>query len=129
VAVSEPGFSISHYRLEAQLGKGGMGLVYRAHDERLDRKVAIKLLPEQVAGDAEHRARLMAEARAASALNHPGIVTIHEVGEDSEKLFIESAEFSCNGGTVQQRLSGRFLSVIKKDRICMTRALQAAGRG
>ena len=71
VAASEPGFSISHYRLEEQLGKGGMGLVYRAHDERLDRKVAIKLLPEQVAGDAEHRARLMAEARATSALNHP----------------------------------------------------------
>ena len=88
MAVSEPGFSISHYRLEEQLGKGGMGMVYRAHDERLDRKVAIKLLPDQVAGDAEQRARLMAEARAASALNHPGIVTIHEVGEDSEKLFI-----------------------------------------
>jgi serine/threonine protein kinase len=65
-----------------------MGLVYRAHDERLDRKVAIKLLPEHVAGDAEHRARMMAEARAASALNHPSIVTIHEVGEDGEKLFI-----------------------------------------
>ena len=65
-----------------------MGVVYRAHDQRLDRKVAIKLVPEEIAGAGDHRARVMAEARAASALSHPNIVTIHEIGEDGGRLFI-----------------------------------------
>lgn len=82
------GTTISHYRIEAQLGKGGMGVVYRAYDERLQRRVAIKLLSAEIAGHAERRARILAEARAASALNHPGITTIYEVGEDGERLFI-----------------------------------------
>lgn len=82
------GQKVSHYRIEAELGKGGMGVVYRAHDERLRRSVALKLLPHHIANLPERRARILAEARAASALNHPGITTIYEVGEDGEHLFI-----------------------------------------
>ncbi len=82
------GRNISHYRIEEELGRGGMGVVYRARDERLQRSVALKLLPEQIAGQAERRARILAEARAAAALNHPGITTIYEVGEDGDQLFI-----------------------------------------
>jgi len=82
------GTTISHYRIDTQLGKGGMGVVYRAHDQRLRRDVALKLLPAGLAGHDDRRARLLAEARAASALNHPGITTIYEVGEDGEHVFI-----------------------------------------
>ncbi|MBI3693671.1 MAG: serine/threonine protein kinase [Acidobacteria bacterium] len=82
------GRTISHYRIEAELGRGGMGVVYRAFDERLRRAVALKVLPEEMAGEADRRGRILAEARAASALNHPGITTIHEVGEEGEQLFI-----------------------------------------
>ena len=82
------GEHISHYRIEQELGRGGMGVVYRAHDERLRRSVALKLLPDEIASQAERRARILSEARAASALNHPGIMTIYEVGEEDERLFI-----------------------------------------
>ena len=82
------GETISHYRIDTQLGKGGMGVVYRARDQRLERDVALKLLATDVSGRDESRARLLAEARAASALNHPGITTIYEVGEDGDHLFI-----------------------------------------
>ncbi len=98
------GQTISHYRIEAELGRGGMGVVYRAHDKQLDRKVAIKLLPDQIVGHSECRARILAEARAASALNHPGIITIYEVGEEGEQLFI-----------VMELLSGRTLRAILSD--------------
>lgn len=82
------GERISHYRIEQELGRGGMGVVYRAHDERLRRPVALKVLAGEVVSQAERRARILAEARAASALNHPGIMTIYEVGEEGELLFI-----------------------------------------
>jgi serine/threonine protein kinase/Tfp pilus assembly protein PilF len=82
------GFTISHYRIEAELGRGGMGVVYRAFDERLGRSVAVKVVSEQVADDTERRVRILAEARAAAPLNHPSIATIYEVGEDGEQLFI-----------------------------------------
>jgi serine/threonine protein kinase len=82
------GKTISHYKIEAELGHGGMGVVYRAHDQRLRRKVALKLLPEAIGSHAERRARVLAEARSASALNHPGITTIYEVGEHDEQVFI-----------------------------------------
>lgn len=82
------GRTISHYRIEAEMGRGGMGVVYRARDERLQRSVALKLLPTEIAGHAQRRERTLAEARAAAALNHPGIMTIYEVGEEGDQAFI-----------------------------------------
>ena len=97
------GRTISHYSNEAELGKGGMGVVYRAHDKRLRRSVAIKLLPHHIASLPERRVRILAEARAASALNHPGITTIYEVGEDGEHLFIVMQLIS--GDTLRKLIS------------------------
>ena len=71
------GRTISHYRIEAELGRGGMGVVYRAFDKRLRRPVAVKVVPKKIAGHAERRARILAEARAAAPLNHPSIATIY----------------------------------------------------
>ena len=75
------GFVLDHYRLIEQIGAGGMGVVFRAHDDQLDRDVAIKLLPAATFDDPAARTRLLREARTASRLNHPHICTIHEVGE------------------------------------------------
>ncbi len=93
------GRTISHYRIESELGRGGMGVVYRARDLRLRRDVALKLLREEMAGQADRRARVLAEARAAAALNHPTITTIYEVGEEGDLLFIVMELLS--GGTLR----------------------------
>ena len=82
------GQTLAHYRILEKIAAGGMGEVYRAYDERLHRTVAIKVLAMEVASHAERRARILAEARAAAALNHPGITTIYEVGEENEQVFI-----------------------------------------
>ena len=82
------GRTISHYRIEEELGRGGMGVVYRARDQKLHRTVALKMLAEDFGSRAEQRARVLAEARAACALNHPGITTIYEVVEEDDQLFI-----------------------------------------
>jgi len=82
------GETLGHYRIEAQLGAGGMGVVYRAHDTQLERTVAVKVIGESLEADATARARLIQEARAASALNHPNICTIHEAGEAGGRAFI-----------------------------------------
>src|SRR5215831_2025846 len=82
------GRTISHYRIEEELGRGGMGVVYRARDHKLHRTVALKMLAEDFGSRAEQRARVLAEARAACALNHPGITTIYEVVEEDDQLFI-----------------------------------------
>jgi tetratricopeptide (TPR) repeat protein len=82
------GQTIAHYRVTEKLGVGGMGEVYRARDERLGREIALKLLPSAFAGEEKARARLVEEARTASALNHPHICTIHEVGEAAGRVYI-----------------------------------------
>jgi len=82
------GTKIGHYLIEAELGRGGMGVVYRAKDLRLERTVALKLLSERCASPGEQRHMILAEARAAAALNHPGVTTIYEVGEHEGSLFI-----------------------------------------
>lgn len=84
--------SVSHYEIERKIGEGGMGEIYLARDIRLDRPVALKFLPEHLSRDPQARERLIREARAASKLSHPNILTIHEVGEDSDgNVFIAMA--------------------------------------
>src|SRR5687767_11604322 len=82
------GRTISHYRVEAELGRGGMGVVYRARDERLRRPVALKILNAEMASRSDYRQRLLEEAQAASALNHPSITTIYEVADEDGQIFI-----------------------------------------
>ena len=80
--------NISHYRIEGELGRGGMGVVYRAVDTRLGRPVAIEILPPDATNDPDRRRRFTQDARSASALNHPNIVTIYEVDEHDGATFI-----------------------------------------
>src|SRR5437870_2936792 len=82
------GQTLDHYRIESKLGEGGMGVVYRAHDAHLDRPVAIKVLPAGKVADLARKQRFVQEARAASALNHPNIVTIHDIHSGAGMDFI-----------------------------------------
>lgn len=109
------GRTLSHYLIEARLGKGGMGEVYLARDLRLERQVAIKILPAYVDPDSEGERRFVTEAKAASALNHPNIVTVHDFDRDGEIRFL-----------VMERIDGQPLSALLGEALAVERFLDLA---
>src|SRR5262245_42031129 len=98
------GQTLGHYHIESRLGAGGMGVVYRAQDQKLERTVAIKVVGERLSSEPGARERLLREARTASALNHPHVCTVHEVGEVDGQVFI-----------VMEYIEGRRLSDLRSE--------------
>ena len=99
-----PGTTLGPYAIVSQLGSGGMGVVYLAHDPRLERHVAIKLLPPDLTRDETAKQRFLQEAKAASALDHPNICTIHEINETPDgQLYLVMAHY--DGETLKERIA------------------------
>src|SRR5918911_1584968 len=101
--------SIAHYRIVEPIGAGGMGAVYKAYDNKLQRVVALKLLPSEYVSQDDRRRRFFQEARAASALSHPHILTIYEVGEDDGRPYI-AMEY-VEGETLRQKIKNNGLQL------------------
>jgi len=107
------GGEISHYQILEKLGVGGMGVVYKARDAKLDRIVALKLLPPHLSTDETAKQRLIAEAKAASALDHPNIAVVHEISETEDgQFFIAMAYYE--GGTLKQKIARGPLPLVSK---------------
>jgi serine/threonine protein kinase len=98
-----PGSRLGAYEIVSQLGQGGMGVVFRARDTKLDRDVAVKVLPRNLAEDPEALSRFEREAKAVAALSHPNILAIHEFGRDEEGTVYAAMEL-LEGETLRQRL-------------------------
>jgi serine/threonine-protein kinase len=110
------GTTLGHYRIVDKIGEGGMGEVYRAHDERLDREVALKVLPAEVSSDPDRLARFEREAKAVAALNHPNIVTLHTIEEADGRRFI-----------TMELVTGKTLAdLIPRDGLALARVLEIA---
>ncbi|HLE62948.1 MAG TPA: serine/threonine-protein kinase, partial [Pyrinomonadaceae bacterium] len=119
--------NLSHYRIVSKIGAGGMGEVYLAHDSKLDRKVAIKFLHEEFSKDADKLNRFVQEAKAASALNPPNILTVYKIGEVDGKNYI--ATELIDGQTLREHLSRKGtlqLNAILKIGVQVSEALSAA---
>ena len=104
-----PRTNVAHYRIMEALGAGGMGAVYKAYDERLHRIVALKLLPPEYTSNEERRRRFEQEARAASGLSHPHILTVYEFGEDGGRPYM-AMEY-VEGETLRQKINSRALPI------------------
>ena len=125
----DAGTKLGHYELRSRIGEGGMGEVYLAEDTNLDRKVAIKILPPELASNADRMRRFRQEAKAAAALNHPNISHIYEIGEVDGKNFIAMEYVE---GRSLERLYARGYGLTRKERSleygsAMTKGRQVAG--
>ena len=120
------GTKLGPYEIKAPLGAGGMGEVYRAHDARLDRDVAVKILPGEYASDSERVHRFEQEARATATLSHPNIVAVYDVGARTDGLYVVTELLE--GETLRHRLSGGCAPDAQGDRLCLPNRVRFGGR-